>query len=152
MANANPWISIAASNGGIIKLNKTGNLQIICGNAGVDKIPAGALEVTVAIGANTEIQSVSKVKKSEYAKWKVTKRQKGVNGYMKLTNTVAFNEFDLSQVILNVKGVKQSDGPNLAAGHVSYVFGKGEDGKWLAEHGNSSALDDNSLTSFTVVK
>jgi len=153
MANANPFISIGAALAGIVKLGKSGNLLVQVGNAGNDTIAAQSLEVTISMGNNVRVTSLSKVKNSQYKAWKVKSISKELVGNtIKLINTRKFEMFDLSQIILNVKGVKLG-GPSTVTAFVGYIIGINPNtGSQSISQGNASPTDDNSTSSFTVVK
>lgn len=156
MSNSNPWINVAAVKEkglqvGEIKLGKPGKILLTIGNAGTGTIPKEALEITLSSGENSRLSSLSKVKKSAWKDFTVTVLSKDkVNNYMKLVNKRAFNEFDLSQVLINVLPVKKG-GPALIGAHVAYRFLKDAEGKFLSEAGDTSPADNNSSTSLKVV-
>jgi hypothetical protein len=152
---ANPFISISAMNAGQIKLGKSGNLLIICGNAGEDTIVKGTIRITLSCGANARFTSVSKIKKSAFKDWKVEKISSEATGnYIKLVNNRKIEPYDLSRLVINVKGVRVTD-PEVSnvQGFVGYVLEFNDElGNHNASQGNMSSMDDNSTTSFTVKK
>jgi len=148
---ANPYIAISAANAGVIKLGKSGNLIVLTGNAGNDTLVKKSLEVTISVGQNVRITSVSKVKGSNYAGWEVKRLGAGAGNTIQLINTRKFEQFDLSQIILNVKSVK-SGGPSIVTANVTFVLGPNPDlgGGQAASQGDMSPDDNNSTSSFTV--
>lgn len=148
--NANPCLQISAQNSGKIKKGKTGNLVVILTNSGPDPIGAKGLIITIAFPPNVRALSVSKVKGSSYKDFSA-KFSKGAGNYVKLTTTRIINGVDGSMILINVQGVALG-GPMLSAGQVAYVFVVDPlTGLQYALSGNQSSLDDNSLTSWTVI-
>jgi lactate dehydrogenase-like 2-hydroxyacid dehydrogenase len=150
---ANPYISILmAEKDGKVKQGKTGNLLITAGNAGNDTLVKKSVVITISVPTTARIVSVSKVKKSDFNGWEQKSLTKGPGNTLQLVNKRKFEQFDLSQILINVKGEVKSEWKTITA-NIGFVLGPNADldGAPSSSQGNATPNDDNSTTSITVI-
>lgn len=150
--NANPYISISAVNSGLVPNGSNTIMEVLTGNFADDPICPNSLEVTISVGLNVEIMGIGV---GSDPRWTLYYLSSGAGNTIKFRNTAGgFNDYDVTYVYLDIKGVALG-GPNNCAGNISYIpefnpcanGGVGAQNVW---QGNGATGDDNSPTSFTV--
>lgn len=149
-ANADPYVSIMAKDGGTVPLGKYGQIEIVAGNGGNMTIARNSLELIVSAGNNARITSLV-----ASSRWKLKTLSKEKTGNTaRLVNKVAFGSFDLAYEYLRVHGVaKKGSIIQTVSSNVHYITANNPEigGALNASQGNASNTNDNSTTSITVV-
>ena len=151
--NADPGIGILMSPSSVSQ-GSTGILSATVGNYGNGTIVKNSLRVTISVGPNAEILGIDS---GSDVRWSQLNLTTGSANTILLTNTDgSFNPFDISDIVLTVRGNVVS-AANGIAGNIVYITANNPllcSGCSLppqnASQGNASTSNDNSETSLNV--
>ena len=146
--NADPFVNITATSGGIVQIGSNTLLDVWAGNFGSDPICINTLEMTITVGVNVEILGIA----SGDTRWAQTGLTSGPGNTIYLRNlNGGFDPIDfLGHLYLTVKGVVLG-GPNNCGSDLQYFVGVSPcTGLPNPTQGNLDGTNDGNITSFTV--
>jgi uncharacterized repeat protein (TIGR01451 family)/gliding motility-associated-like protein len=152
---ADPGIEVLMSSPTVTN-GSLGILNVNVGNYGNGDIVQNSLTVVVSVGVNAEIIGVST---GSDVRWTPFSLSTGSANTMKLTNSGgSFSSFDVSDILLNVRGTSVGDA-NGIIGNVVYITANNPllcvgciTPPLNISQGNSDSTNDNSSTSLSVIE